>query len=117
MPSIQTGGVVDREGGDGGLAVSMAQKNGRVWDRGIFSGIRTWATIRKKPTPRVNSPMPHTSSRVPGVRGAMVMLMTSTMAVIGSTAAKDSLIFPSKADYAARQDLLFQTMEIILLYS
>lgn len=95
----------------------MAQKNGRVWDRGIFSGIRTWATIRKKPTPRVNSPMPHTSSRVPGVRGAMVMLMTSTMAVIGSTAAKDSLIFPSKADYAARQDLLFQTMEIILLYS
>ena len=52
-------------------------------------------------TPRVNSPIPTTNSTapkrnstmVPGVRGATVILMISTMAVMGSTEAKDSLIF------------------------
>ena len=52
-------------------------------------------------TPRVNSPIPTTNSTapkrnstmVPGVKGATVILMISTMAVMGSTEAKDSLIF------------------------
>ena len=56
-------------------------------------------------TPRVNSPIPKTSSSapnrnstmVPGVSGATVMLMISTMAVMGSTDDRDSCIFSNKS--------------------
>ena len=52
-------------------------------------------------TPRENSPIPTTSrmapkrksTMLPGVRGATVTLMASTMAVMGSTEARDSRIF------------------------
>ena len=56
-------------------------------------------------TPRVNSPMPRISRMAPNtnmimapsVSGAMVTLMTSTMAVMGSTDARDSRIFSNKS--------------------
>ena len=56
-------------------------------------------------TPRENNPIPNTSSNapnknktiVPGVSGAMVTLMASTMAVMGSTEERDSLIFSNSS--------------------
>ena len=52
-------------------------------------------------TPRVNIPTPtisrkepkRNSTSTPGVRGTMVMLSARTMAVMGSTEDRDSLIF------------------------
>lgn len=61
-------------------------------------------------TPRENSPMPNTRSiapnrnktMVPGVSGAMVTLMASTMAVMGRTEASDSLIFSSSSSLCCK---------------
>ena len=67
----------------------------------IFTPMASPMGIMDMSTPRVNRPIPTTSSTapkrkstmVPGVRGATVMLITITMAVMGSTEARDSLIF------------------------
>ena len=56
-------------------------------------------------TPRVNRPMPATRSTAPnrnkisapGVRGAMEMLSSSTMAVMGMTDDRDSFVFSINA--------------------
>ena len=54
-------------------------------------------------TPRVNIPTPtinrnepkRNMTNTPGVRGTMVMLSAMTMAVMGSTEDRDSLVFSS----------------------
>ena len=59
--------------------------------------------IMERSTPTVNRPMPRISisapkvnmSIVPAFKGEMVTLSSSTIPVIGSTEARDSLIFSS----------------------
>ena len=52
----------------------------------------------KKPIPKTSSKAPNKNrSMVSGVSGATVMLIISTIAVIGSTAPRDSSTFPRRS--------------------